>query len=429
MTKKKYLKSKYNVFLNNNYIYNLLSRSYLQVNDELYYYLQTNKDFSENELNGVFDKLINHNIITQNNELSIIDYNYNQSKFDKDSASYIIYPTLLCNFDCHYCFETNKNIQLNENNTDILKNFLIAQSKNLNELSIRWSGGEPLLVWNKIKSITNAIIENAQQLQYGFSMATNGYYLNETIANELNNLHFSELQITVDGTQEEHNKIRYTAADKDTYSKIIKGIKITSKIIPIRIRYNIYKENISSFSNFLDELEKWKVNNNNIEIFVKPILSKQDSTYSCGLLDDKEFFAQELKLCNIAEKKGFKYSLHPNFRNNVRCLYHKTNSFVIDPNLSLYKCALDVGMEERKVGKINTLSKIEITDNEYIKKCLSYSPIAMNDCRKCKVLPICYGKCPIGLDNQDNKEKGCIPDKKSIKYKLNQFINNGMKVL
>ncbi|MDR2962972.1 MAG: radical SAM protein [Bacteroidales bacterium] len=425
----KYLSSKYNLFLNKNIVYNLLSRSYLQVNGDLYNYLKKHNDFLENELVGVFNKLLEHNIISQNNELSIIDYNYNQTKFDKDKASYIIYPTLLCNFDCHYCFETNKNFQLNEKKTEVLKNFLSYQAKHLKELSVRWSGGEPLLVWSKIKLLTTVILENARHLQHNFSMATNGYYLNETIVKELHELQFRNLQITVDGTQTEHNKIRFTATDKDTYSKIIEGIKIASKIIPIRIRYNVYEDNKNFFSNFLDDLEKRNVNNDNIEIFVKPILSKQDFSCSCGLLNDKEFFEQEMKLCAIAEKKGFKYSMHPNYRSNVRCLFHQINSFVIDPNLSLYKCAVDVGMQNKEVGKINSCSEIEITDSEYIKNCLSYSPIAMNECRECKVLPICYGKCPLGTDNRNAENKGCIPEKESIKFKLNQFINNGIEII
>ncbi|MDR1730309.1 MAG: SPASM domain-containing protein [Prevotellaceae bacterium] len=425
----KYKKSKYDIFLNQNIIYNLLSRSFIQVNEDLYNYLKTNNDFTVNELGNVFNKLVEYNIISQDNELSIIDYQYNRAKFAQDAASYIIYPTLLCNFDCHYCFETNKKSQLDDNNTEILKKFLSTQAESLRELKIRWSGGEPLLVWKKIKLLTTAILENAQHLQYNFSMATNGYYLNEIVANELYDLHFSDLQITIDGTQAEHNKIRFTATDKDTYSKIIDGIKIASKIMPIRIRFNVYQENKNSFPNFLDELEKRNVNNENIEIFVKPILSKQDSSCSCGLLDDKEFFEQELKLCSIAEKKGFKYSMHPNFRNDVRCLFHQTNSFVIDPDLSLYKCALDVGLKSKEVGKINSFSKIEISDDEYIKNCLSYSPITMDECRNCKVLPICYGKCPLGQGNHYIKDKGCIPEKKSIKFKLNQFINNGIEII
>lgn len=418
-------KSEYNVFLDNNIVCNLLSQKFLQLNDKLYQYIKANSNFMKNDLGSVFGKLLEYNIITTNEELPIIDYRYNSLKFDKSKASYIVYPTLLCNFNCNYCFETNKKSQLNDFNTELLRNFFINQATSLTELNIRWSGGEPLLAWERIKLISAAILENANNLKYSFSLATNGYYLSESIVNDLFNLHFSTIQVTLDGTPEEHNSIRYTNNDYDTYSKIVAGIKIASKLLPTIIRLNIHDNNVKSFTDFLNNLEKNNVNNVNIEIFVKPIRPKQDLSFSCGLINDEEFNEHEMKFCTIAHEKGFRYSIHPNFKSNIRCLFHHVNSYVIDPNLSLYKCTFDLGDENRRIGKINNLSEIEISNFQYANDCLTYSPVAIAECRNCKVLPICYGKCGLVWNNNNQmKDAGCIPEKKSIKLKLNRFINN-----
>jgi len=421
-----YRKSKYNVFLNNNIIYNLLKKGFLQVNESLYQFLKSNNDFEEAELGNVLTKLLEYNIITSRDELATIDYLYNSLKFDQSKASFILYPTLLCNFNCDYCFETNKTCQLNVRKTGILTEFFKKQATILNDLNIRWSGGEPLLVWQKIKQITQAILTSAINLRYYFSMATNGYLLNEKNVEELYECRFSQLQITVDGSQEEHNKIRYTLTDKDTYTQVVNGIKIASKLLPVRIRFNVNKDNLNSFDNFLNDLDRKGANNENIQIFVQPTLPKQDMSCGYGLIDDKEFYEQEIKFCSIANKKGFIYALDPNFNSHIRCVFHHINSFVIDPNLYLYKCAIDVGLADRRFGAINHLSEIEISDPNYIENSLAYSPIANAECRNCKVLPVCFGKCPLVWNSKNRmKDAGCIPEKKSIKIKLNKYINYG----
>jgi uncharacterized protein len=420
-----YIKSNYNIFLDNFVIFNLISKNYLQLNESLYSYLKRKNKFAEKDLEGVLDKLLNANIITQDNELLTLDYLYNSLKFDRTKASYIIYPTLTCNFNCNYCFETTKKESLNDSKTIILKNFLTKQTKLLSELSIRWSGGEPLIVWEKIKKITESIIKSDPDLKYNFSLATNGYFITKQIVKELNSLNFSSLQITVDGTRDEHNKIRYTKYDNDTYSSVINGIKIASQKLKVIIRFNVNKDNVSSFDDFLLDLQNHSVNNENIEIFVKPIRPKQDSSFCCDLINDSDFNKNELAFYEIAKNKGFKYSIHPNFNSNLRCLFHHINSFVIDPNLNLYKCAAHVSLNDKKVGIINNSEAVEITNLKYFIKTLSYSPIAIKECRDCSVLPICFGKCPLIWDETNQPvDIGCIPDKVSYIDKFQQLFSN-----
>ncbi|MDR3286072.1 MAG: radical SAM protein [Prevotellaceae bacterium] len=421
----KFNASKYNVFLTNNVICNLLSKKYIKVNKELYSFLQKQKSFQLTDFyDDILNELLDANIITKPNELSIIDYKYNALKFAKNKASYIIYPTLDCNFSCNYCYQIYKGSRLSSDKEKILQQFLLNELPNLNELKILWSGGEPLLKWNFIKQTNLAILKIANNnLDFYSDIATNGYLINDKIVDEMQECNISTLQITVDGSEQEHNKIRFSKADKSTYISVINGIKRASKNINVRIRLNINCHNTNSFDSFLDDLEKNNCNNSNISIFVKKTLAKQDNSSYCTLLNDNEFYEYEIKYAELAHKKGFNYSLHPSWKSSIRCAYHHINSFAIDPNLLVYKCAMEIGMQEKSVGLIENTSILNLHENASYG--LLYSPLTIDECRKCFVLPICGGKCPVEWERQNKQQDtGCIPDKQSISIKLNNLINH-----
>lgn len=414
--------SKYNIYVGNT-VYNLTSRSYLELNESLMDYLKTSTVLAEEFPDEILSVLKVHNIVVDYDELQRIDFNYNSLKYDKEGAAYLIYPTLSCNFNCDYCFETIKNGTIGDHETILLKNFFKTKIKELNQINIRWSGGEPLLVWERIKDISTVFQE--YNGIYNASIATNGYYLTEDIVKEMKTLGFSSITITVDGNKIEHNIKRFTNTDSNTYEKVLCGVESASKYLNTRIRFNVDKKNRNSFMDFLKDLSFYELDRSNVEIFVKPIRSKQGCSVNEDFLEEIAFFDAELEYMSIAKEYGYNYSFHPNFKSDIRCIYHQTNSFAIDPQLNLYKCAEYIGIKEYQVGVINDNSNIEINDIRLQNKSLMYSPIAIDECRQCRVLPICNGKCPIEWEKHNRKEHaGCIPEKKSIEFKIAQLIKN-----
>lgn len=418
-----YKKSRYNI-IKKPYIYNLLKKSHLELNDTLLDYLDVHEDFSGEEFPiDILKKLIEYKIITKHDELQIIDNNYNSIKYGTKGASFIIYPTLACNFSCNYCFETVKVGHFDNSKEIYIKKFLQKQIAKLDSINIRWSGGEPLLVWNSIKEISKVLIES--EVKVFASMATNGYLISEKVLNEMVDCKISLLHITIDGTRDEHNIVRFTDKDKSTYDKIIRNIKSATKYLRVAIRLNVSKNNMDSFEKFLFDLEKEGVDKNNIEIYVKPIRLKQGCLIDNSLLTEDEFMNQELKYLSIANKMNFNYSFHPNYNSYVRCIYHKVNSFAIDPNLNLYKCAEHIGLKKFIVGKINSNSEVDLNNSKHYNDSLLYSPLFVEECKECKVLPICYGKCPVIWEQNEKKtNEGCIPEKTTISKKIIQIIEN-----
>lgn len=57
-------------------------------------------------------------------ELGWLEYLYTKQWFDSKNLSIVFLPTLKCNFACPYCFETEKNIDMNADNLAIFIEYL-----------------------------------------------------------------------------------------------------------------------------------------------------------------------------------------------------------------------------------------------------------------------------------------------------------------
>jgi uncharacterized protein len=108
----------------------------------------------------------------------------------------------------------------------------------------------------------------------------------------------------------------------------------------------------------------------------------------------------------------------------IRCPFYHINSFIIDPNLYVYKCSLLVGEKEEAIGKIAENKCITIDKVEKYYKSINLSPFDIEECRECPILPLCYGKCPILYEKSGfANNEGCIPEKETIIEKLKYLYN------
>jgi len=118
--------------------------------------------------------------------------------------------------------------------------------------------------------------------------------------------------------------------------------------------------------------------------------------------------------------KGWKISIPPMIR-SVFCSAYTVNSFTIDPYLNLYKCWDLIGLDDYKVGFINEEGKPVFNENNLI--WLSLDPFEIEECRNCKLLPLCMGGCLANsikeLINHGNNVRGnCTFLKNNLGKKL-----------
>jgi uncharacterized protein len=311
---------------------------------------------------------------------------------------------------------------------DILYKFLKKQAAEKRFLALRWSGGEPLLLWSKIYEFSKKMIKACQQndCQYLSTLVTNGSLLNERIVHEMIESNITSLQITLDGPPEIHDSIRYTKENGEgTFNKVLEGIEIASQYMKVLIRININRMNISHIKELITHIANSKINTNNARLFVKPVICSPLIESDGQEYKHREFYQLERELIHLTQQFNIPYSFHIGVTSrNTRCLYHTLNGFLLDPNLQLYRCPVFLGVDKKSIGHLDSEQLNIINGAEYIET-LKYSPFENSECFNCKVLPICNGKCPVLWEQAGKaKEEGCIPDKYTFEDKLKYAIKS-----
>lgn len=216
--------SKYNTLFKREGIYlfyNSLSNSFVELSQNYYNILSNYKygdevNLTDKELESY---LIRMKALVEDDDYEIrkIKFINSARRFSQNTLTLTINPTFACNFACPYCFEEGHptNRMSDETEENVVRFVKGYKPKNI---SVTWFGGEPLLEFNRIKSLTNKL--KALNVGYNASMITNGYLLTKEKANEFENLSINRVQITLDGVRDSHDCRRFLKGGKPTFDTI-----------------------------------------------------------------------------------------------------------------------------------------------------------------------------------------------------------------
>lgn len=348
--------SQYNYFFKAEdkcFLYNSLSNSFAELAPETYQELcylkeKGSMDVSDSELK---EQLLSMKVFVEDDrdELNKIKYRTQRRRFNDRHLSLTINPTLQCNFACPYCFEgEHPNIYM----TDQVEDELIAYLKkhtNAKSIHVTWFGGEPLLAFDRIVSLTTRMKELG--LVYQAGMITNGYSFNEENISQLSALDIKNIQITIDGSASLHDSRRYLKSGKGTFHKIVDNIALLQQIAPevrIAVRVNVDETNKDDFIKVYKFFSEKKYPN----LIVAPGFVEDTS----GCKADDCIFNAERKtrfIVRMQKEYGldFSYFYPSSFR--YECPVRNPNTVSIGPSGELYKCWNDIGNKDRIIGYLN----------------------------------------------------------------------------
>lgn len=247
------------------FIYNSLSKSFLQIDKDSFDILISKKDTGD-EVNKedidkeLYDELKKRLMICQNHKDEFLVFKsilMDVRNSDK-RISFTIAPTMDCCFNCFYCFEkgNHKKTYITDEVIDsLIKN--IQNCKELEEVHITWFGGEPLLNFRRIESLTGKIL--GLGINYSANIVTNGYLLDENKISKFEDLHINSIQLTIDGLKKEHDRRRPHISGKSSFDRIMKNLDIffsKNRNIRMNIRVNIDKNNEEQYYPLLIDLNK-----------------------------------------------------------------------------------------------------------------------------------------------------------------------------
>lgn len=413
--------SRYNILINNEnsfFIYNSFANSLTAIDSETKEYLDGKIEIQIIESSKILE-LVNAGILINDDfdEFLELKLATQLQRFNESNVTFFIAPTMDCNFNCKYCFENNheKIFVSKESVVKIVDYLLEFKSRKIN---IIWYGGEPLMSFKNIESITKELIRN--DINFNASIITNGSLLTLNVIDKLKALKIFDIQITLDGLKNTHDSRRpYKLSSSSSFDKIIKNITNlfnANKEILLNLRVNIDKSNENEYIPFLKYIyQQFKGE----KIFVAPAFVYETGNFCASgtecFTTNKEkysFYKNQMQYNNIY------LEYFPRLSNGVCTARHK-DSYVIDPEGNFYKCPWDIGQKERIITNLD----FNYINNELLTNYIvGADHLTDSVCVECNLLPICGGGCVNQRIFNKNQESYCSIFKDFVEFYINLHI-------
>ena len=427
-------KSKYNIFSkledsNDYFILNLLSKNADILNPVLA------KEYLESKFTNNTDWIKKGYLVDPSDEEkkykhAYLDFIQNR---EQDELQLFLVTTYNCNFNCSYCYQD----KYGQNNEIIdiktIEGFFNYIKKHFAGVKkyITVFGGEPLLPGKKAKSVISEIINKSIRENIDLSFVTNGYTLTE-YKNILNKGNIREIQITLDGLEDIHNKRRPHKNGSGTFNEIVKGIDTVLELkIPVNLRIVIDKENIKELISLAEYAKNkgWAKNP-----FFKTQLGRNYELHYCqknkNILYDR--LSMYKGIYNLIKENPVILEFHKPAFSISRFLFDNgelpeplfdscpgcKTEWAFDLTGNIYSCTATVGKPGESLG---TYYPEETRKDEVIEKWEERDVISIPDCRECNMQLACGGGCGSVAKNRSGKILS--PDCRPVKELMSMGIS------
>nr|WP_308533089.1 radical SAM protein [uncultured Prevotella sp.] len=389
--------SNYNIVFKTNseqsVLFNSLTKKYILIstkylNNYLSLIKEPNKYCNITELQPLLNKCKDCGLIIEDkmDELRLIqDFFYAQ--VNAPSYSLLIMTTYACNFRCWYCIQRHQDVTLNSIVEKRIKKHIekyLSENK-IKNFELSWFGGEPLLNFESIDSISMFAKSFCKQHGISFScgITTNGSLLSEYIIDRMVDLGFKDYQITLDGDKRNHNKTKYNDKIDNSFDLILENIKMLVEKYPkaeVTLRINYTHKNFTE--ELPDHIDKVLHSvRNKVAILFRQVWQERDDDTLISKVTPIMLRLKEMGYGGIDDFGNFSM---------LSCYVEKKHYLSVFPDGSIDNCNNKPLQKAR--GNLN--DKGEIIWKEDPKERVNNIFTIKSDCILCKYLPICMGPCP-----------------------------------
>jgi uncharacterized protein len=325
---------------------------------------------------------------------------------EKEELQIFFVPTYSCNFSCTYCYQSeypSLSSGLNHQITDAFFR-LLEQNFSQRRKYVTLFGGEPLMGSSFYKTEIEYFISKCKSSHLDLAIVTNGYHLGDYL-DILAPSFVREIQITIDGTEEVHNKRRRLKKnDGPTFNTIADNVDACLACnIPVNLRVVIDKGNINNLPLLADFAiaKGWTRH----PLFKTQIGRNYELHYcqagSAGLFDRLTLYQELYRLIkiypHIAEFHKPSYSIMKFLHENGElpkalfdaCPACKTE-WAMDYTGNIYSCTATVGKPGESLGKFHPDIQM---DADKIKIWQQRDVLHIPQCRECNLQLVCGGGC------------------------------------
>jgi uncharacterized protein len=364
-----------------------------------------------------------------------------QHRYDQKIADIglTIGTTITCNMGCPYCFEFEKPKKFLRDEDNI--NSIVAYLRDMVAKSpvdqwrrclVTWYGGEPLINAGAIEILTPKLLEFCREnkIEYKANVITNGLLLTQKMWEKLSRHKVNELQVTIDGAEEQHNRKRPLKGSKgENYKKILSNLSMMPEGMEVTIRINVDKDVAATWDELFDDFYAyglWPQRFKSIlfaPAWLRPYEEIESNTANTYLTIEEFFdvnqdFRRRLiqrfnawAEQNNLPKAKLKWDL-PSLVEDCATWVSPYN-VVIDPEGYVQKCWETIHDSSNHIHHVS-----EGFHPEAFKKYMSYDRVELNNiCKNCQYIPVCE-KLSCSFDALKHGKPVCTPWKTKLKSSL-----------
>lgn len=343
-----------------------------------------------------------------------------------------------CNFACSYCYQDQYTSSSSHASDEVVDSFFAYIGKEFagRKKYVTIFGGEPLLNSPRQKETISRIINNANSAGLELCFVTNGYTLDEYIPILVSGK-IREIQVTLDGTQNIHDKRRFLKNGDGTFDKIVKGIDacLNSKI-NVNLRMVADKGNIEN----LPELARFAIERGwTRSKYFKTQIGRNYELHHCQSSPDMLFSRISLyeRMYDLIKEYPYitefykpSYSIAKFLSENGElpdplfdsCPACKTE-WAFDYTGKIYSCTATVGKEGESLG---TFYPDVTRKNDIIEAWQDRDVTLIQDCRNCSLQLACGGGCGSVAKNRTGNicSSDCRPVKELLELGFSAYIEH-----
>ncbi len=344
---------------------------------------------------------------------------------DQEEVQVFFVPTYLCNFDCSYCYQApylTSPERLTREVTDAFFRYLDQHMRSRRHY-ITLFGGEPLLPGKAYHESIAYFLEQVKRRDLDLAVVTNGYHISEYL-DMFAEVSIREIQVTLDGTAEIHDRRRRHKQAGKSFHRIVDAIdEVLAAGMPVNLRMVVDKENIDH----LPDLARFAIDKGWTDSpLFKTQLGRNYELHHCHSSTTKLYSRISLfkdlhkLLGRHPEIMAFHrpaFSIARFLNDNGRlpqplfdaCPACK-GEWAFDYRGNIYSCTATVGKPGEELG---TFYPDFFHHDERIKAWKKRDVRAIEACRNCSLQLACGGGC--GAVAQNNERNILAPDCRPVK--------------
>jgi uncharacterized protein len=355
---------------------------------------------------------------------------------EKEEVQVFFVPNYSCNFGCSYCYQdryNNPSVSLSREVTDSFFEYISKEFAGRRKY-LTLFGGEPLLNTPNQREAISYFIGKTINADIELCVVTNGYYLEEYL-DLLRRVRIREIQVTLDGNREIHDKRRSLKGGGATFDKIVRGIdKSLEYGLSVNLRMVIDKSNINNLAGLASfaKNQGWTSN----PLF-KTQIGRNYELHHCQSSPEQLFDRLSLyaKIFELAKMNPVIYEFHKPAYSVSRFLSENgelpdplfdscpacKTEWAFDYTGRIYSCTATVGNEADALGTFYPEQKL---NTELTERWQERDITAIEKCRSCNLSLACGGGCAsVALNKSGNiLEPDCRPVKELCSLGFSAYL-------